>query len=426
MRSLTRGVMLSAMVFLAGTAAAATFDVNLTADDRDSDPGDGVCRAELSVGCTLRAAIQEANALAGNDVINLPAGTFTLTITGAGEDNAAAGDLDVRETLWIYGQGMDATRINAAGIDRVFDLRLGVLQLVDLTVTGGRATSLDGALGGGIRASGERLVIGSCRLTGNVANQGGAIFASASTAVQIADSVLDGNATENTGITNPWGAAIRAEGGLELSGSTVTGNTGASAGNFAVDAQCFNGTVLILNSTVAANSCSGIGTYNCDAVLSHVTVAENSSYGVNMGSYLNDADITVVNSIVAGNNFDCYFQPSQTVTIDHCLDGDDTCGLIGANGDLPMTDPQLLPLRNWGGMTQTMYPRPVVSPVIDAGDGAACYITDQRGEVRGGDGNGDGSSGCDMGAVEAGDLVFYDDLESASTDFWSAAAGLVP
>ena len=120
-----RGATLIAIVLLAGSAAAATFDVNLTVDEPDFNPGDGVCRASITMGCSLRAAIEEANALEGDDVINLPGGTFTLTITGAGEDNAATGDLDVRENLSIYGQGMSATRIDAAGIDRVFDLRFG-------------------------------------------------------------------------------------------------------------------------------------------------------------------------------------------------------------------------------------------------------------------------------------------------------------
>jgi hypothetical protein len=301
-----------------------------------------------------------------------------------------------------------------------------VLQLADLTVTAGRATSIDGALGGGVQAFGERLLIGGCRLTGNVANQGGAVFASSATTVQIADSVFDDNATENSGITNPWGAAIRAEGGLSLESSTVTANTGASAAYFAVDVRCYSGSVSILNSTIAANSCAGITTYNCDTNLSHVTVADNANSGIMLGSYDNSHTITVVNSIIAGNLLDCYLSPSTTVTFDHCLDGDDTCGLIGANGDLPMTDPQLLKLRGWGGPTPTMYPRPLVSPVIDAGNGAACYITDQRGAVRGGDGNGDGTSGCDMGAVEATDLVFYDDLEDGTPGRWSAAVGLLP
>lgn len=60
--------------------AALTFTVNTTNDAADSTPGDGVCNA--SGGCTLRAAIDEANAHAGPDTIhfNIP-GTGVHTIT---------------------------------------------------------------------------------------------------------------------------------------------------------------------------------------------------------------------------------------------------------------------------------------------------------------------------------------------------------
>jgi len=68
----------------------------------------------------------------------------------------------------------------------------------------------------------------------------------------------------------------------------------------------------------------------------------------------------------------------------------------------------------------------VDEPDSSPGNGAICYVTDQRGEVRGGDGNGDAISGCDIGAVEATDLVFFDDLEDGSTTWWSAAVGLAP
>src|SRR5438552_13537332 len=44
---------------------------------------------------TLRSAISAANANAGADTINLPTGTYTLTITGNNEQNNATGDLDI-------------------------------------------------------------------------------------------------------------------------------------------------------------------------------------------------------------------------------------------------------------------------------------------------------------------------------------------
>jgi CSLREA domain-containing protein len=93
-----------------GTAtAASTFTVNSTADVVDANPGNGLCDTGNLVGsdpeCTLRAAVQEANALAGTDTINLPAGTYTLTIGGTGEDVAATGDLDITADVTITGAG---------------------------------------------------------------------------------------------------------------------------------------------------------------------------------------------------------------------------------------------------------------------------------------------------------------------------------
>lgn len=58
--------------------AAATLVVNSTADDADATVGDSICDTATGNGvCTLRAAIQEANALAGTDTIN-------FNITGCG------------------------------------------------------------------------------------------------------------------------------------------------------------------------------------------------------------------------------------------------------------------------------------------------------------------------------------------------------
>src|SRR3954470_13424194 len=61
---------------------AATFVVNTTADTQDAAPGNGAC-ADSGGACSLRAAITEANALGGADIITLPAGTYTQTLAAA-------------------------------------------------------------------------------------------------------------------------------------------------------------------------------------------------------------------------------------------------------------------------------------------------------------------------------------------------------
>src|SRR5215210_6449282 len=70
--------------FLQPTArAASTFTVNSTGDGADSNTGDGVCN-DGSGNCTLRAAVEQANATSGADTIafNIP-GSGVRTIAPA-------------------------------------------------------------------------------------------------------------------------------------------------------------------------------------------------------------------------------------------------------------------------------------------------------------------------------------------------------
>ena len=65
----------------AAYAQAAVFTVNTNVDLPDASPGNGVCDAvPPNNTCTLRAAIEEANALPGADQIILPPNTYLLTI----------------------------------------------------------------------------------------------------------------------------------------------------------------------------------------------------------------------------------------------------------------------------------------------------------------------------------------------------------
>src|SRR5678815_5513873 len=66
-------------------ATVATFAVNSTADVVDAIPGDGIC-ADGSGNCTLRAAIMESDFSGGANVINVPAGTYTLTLGPADDE----------------------------------------------------------------------------------------------------------------------------------------------------------------------------------------------------------------------------------------------------------------------------------------------------------------------------------------------------
>src|SRR6185436_6961472 len=80
--SLNRSLLLALaqiVMFAAPELGAATFTVNSTDDAPDALAGDGVC-ATSNGSCTLRAAIQEANALSGLDTIAFAIGAGAQTI----------------------------------------------------------------------------------------------------------------------------------------------------------------------------------------------------------------------------------------------------------------------------------------------------------------------------------------------------------
>jgi CSLREA domain-containing protein len=423
-------LLLVAFTLTTGLANAATFDVNSTLDEPDATPGDGLCESTPSGVCTLRAAIIEANQDAVLDIVNVPAGIYTLTVTGIEEYAAETGDLNVLASLTIIGAGTSTTIIDADGIDRVFDVRPGEidLSLDSLTVRGGSAITSGSRLGGGIFHLGRNLWLTRVRVTGNVANSAGGLFVTYGSHASIQESTFDNNEAINAGFSNPHGPAIFTRGSLSLVTTTVFGNTAVSWSLASIHGSgCSNGGLQFINSTIVYNSSGAIYSYNCNVLARHVTVVGNDGQGLQFGSFDDSHTLDVGNSLFFDNSVsDCNFS-SGVPTFQNSLDGDDTCGLSALAGDLPATDPQLLPLRNWGGSNLTMYPKLGSSPVIDAGaGGAVCEALDQRYYDRGNDGNGDGQAGCDIGAVEAGDLVFYDDLETGDTGAWSSTVGEVP
>jgi CSLREA domain-containing protein len=92
--------------------------INSTFDAADANPGDNLCDADgVTVGeqCTLRAAVQEANAVPGRANITLPAGEYTLTIPNGSPFNVTVGDLDVTDDLIIAGAGARTTIVQGGG-----------------------------------------------------------------------------------------------------------------------------------------------------------------------------------------------------------------------------------------------------------------------------------------------------------------------
>src|SRR5580700_7327053 len=93
-----------------------TFKVNTTLDTVAVSLKTG---KDASGHISLRSAIMAADARPNADTIILPAGTFKLTIAGAGEDNDATGDLDINGNLTIKGKSSAATIIDGNNLDRV-------------------------------------------------------------------------------------------------------------------------------------------------------------------------------------------------------------------------------------------------------------------------------------------------------------------
>ena len=92
----------------------------------DANPGDGIA-ADADGNTSLRAAVMEANALAGDDTIYLPAGTYTRTLGGLNEGHATTGDLDIRDDVTILGAGAADTiiEINTALFRQFVDQHSG-------------------------------------------------------------------------------------------------------------------------------------------------------------------------------------------------------------------------------------------------------------------------------------------------------------
>jgi hypothetical protein len=157
--------LVAVVVVPAGRGAADTsitfLNVNSFEDLADFDLDDGVCDADPAEGepvVTLRAAIQNANRAGQKVTVNLPAGTYALTLRGGGEDDGAAGDLDITGDVRVLGDGAATTVIDAKDAkDRAFDVRPGAeAEIADLTVINGKTPRRES--GGGIRNDGSMMV----------------------------------------------------------------------------------------------------------------------------------------------------------------------------------------------------------------------------------------------------------------------------
>src|SRR5262249_38991937 len=145
---------------LEGRVVLSTFRVNTTLDTVAVNLKTG---KDASGHISLRSAIMAADSRGGNNTIVVPAGTCTLTIAGAREDQDATGDLDINGNVTIKGRNAASTVIDGGNLDRVFQVLGGRVSISNVTIQHGLA---NGA-GGGLLNSGGTVTLSKVAIVNN-------------------------------------------------------------------------------------------------------------------------------------------------------------------------------------------------------------------------------------------------------------------
>jgi hypothetical protein len=287
----------------------------------------------------------------------------------------------------------------------------GDLTVTNSVVSGNIATATSsaagtetyiGVVGGAIYVYGN-LVVTNSTVSGNQANLG-----------------TNGN-NATVGFFGGGGIEIASYPGTQgnpqtssITGSTISNNYSYELGG-GVQA---NGNLTITNSTisgnVAANSAGGVNAFAASLIIENSTIAFNESYFTG-GVYAPHTGGTLtLNSTIISNN------SAMSTALAADLGAGDAITAAGANNlvmtsdaavtfaNPPLTaDPQLQPLGNNGGPTQTLA-LISTSPAVDTGNNVAALPTDQRGPGYPRSINGK----TDIGAFElGGDTIFANGFE---------------
>jgi len=354
------------LVAVTALAAAPSARASVYTVTRTDDTADGACNTD----CSLREAILAANANHGPDVILLPAGTYTLTLAGAGEDQGALGDLDLRDDLTLVGASADTTVIDGGQLDRVFDVLAGVhAEISGVTIRNGRVAGP----GGGIRNAGT-LDLSASVISGNATTQGGyggGISSGGSGTLTLVQTTLNGN------VADGGGGALALSAPATISESTLSGN---HANLFGGGLYAYAKTqVLFAGSTITGNTSvkTGGGIYS------------------ELDPFLSVTQPELRDSILAGNSGspqrDCA-GPVESNGYNLIGDASDCKDFQSGHHDLVVPDPKLGPLAANGGPTPT-HALLAGSPAL--GQSSSCNAADQRGQAR-------PATGCDIGAFQTG------------------------
>lgn len=430
----------------AASASATVWHVNST-----TDPGSGCTTSN----CTLRAAIASA---ASGDTIDVPPGHYVLTagvisiptditIVGAGAGQVTIDGNATSQVFSVPGGGtlsLDGVTVTGGSQPGGFGGDIydaGTLILNQSTVSSGTAQA-----GGDIytehgQSPPAALTVMDSTITGGTAVNtatGGGIYLGAGATGTVVNSTVSGNAAGTSAAGGQGGGVFNA-GTMSVTGTTIAANTagGGGSGGGIFD----SGNLAIVNSTITGNSTTnsgaGGGIYGMDDAttisLTNTTIdANGSSNGANLFIFTTpvppppprggggfpslpsvghlqplSANPGLENTIVAnptGGGANCAAAGQMPRSNGHNLEDDaapvGSCGFSSATHDLVGVSPQLGPLADNGGPTQTMALLSG-SPAVDAGATISGISTDQRGGPRPEPPGG----AFDIGAYEQGALV---------------------
>ncbi|MBS1790757.1 MAG: putative Ig domain-containing protein [Acidobacteria bacterium] len=343
--------------------------------------------------CSLREAIINANTDSQSGSTDCPAGSGVdrITFSVTGTINLAGALPDITQPLVIAGPGANllTVRRNTGGNYRIFGFAGQSATLSGLTVANGNTS----ASGGGVFANGTELVINDCVITGNQAATGGGIAAIFGGALTINRSTVSNNSA------NQAGGIYSQDRDAFIQDSTVSGNTGNDTGGIHNKASATINTVKLTNTTVSGNmSTTGASAIRSEPSspvfsiisLTNCTVTNNSTSGAGQPGAIwlqpTGTDfMTLMNTIVSGNTSGGAFSD-----ITGNAGPSSSYNLIGAGGGMTngtqgnivgVFNPQLAPLGNYGGSTQT-HLLLAGSPAHNAGTITGAPAMDQRGYTR--------------------------------------------
>ena len=377
-------------------AQAATFVV-----DRGDDADVSTCSAAAN-DCTLRGAINRANAGAGADTINFVTSdtqSTSVSVTGLGLP-AIAGELTISSPR------IGAVDLLAAGY--FFKVPAGSkLTISGFYIGGGSDTSAGNR--GGIVDNAGTVVIRDCGLNNSTAS-GGALYNEGT--LELTNSVVtsstNGSGVRNVGIltvrgctfsdntSTGRGAGIDNTGALTVSDSAFLDNTAGAdgAGIFTVGSKADISNCTFSGNRIPSGArggaiCSGDGGLSIDSS----TLTRNTADAGNGGGFFCKSNGVVRNSIVAGNNGDDVSTTDTGTTPFRSLGynivgtgtGGNAIGRFNAPGDRPgISDAKLGPLtsspRSGSPIADQFYPLLGNSPALNNGN--TDLATDQRGVAR--------------------------------------------